>query len=189
MIRAGSVGLLVSVCGLAISASAFAQDDTPRMAKVICAGDPECEVLAKHRLTADNLRRMFAVDRELITLMKEVPDLERRMDDLAMRVDPQRRLGKVTLGAQVHEGIPEIAEVFRRHKISGREYMFTHAVAMVTAMTDVTLAHGPQQEGPSETPAEWMTPAMKFWRSMDPALKAEADAWKKMRGYDQGINR
>jgi predicted transcriptional regulator len=174
-------GLLVSVFGLSI-ATAFAQDDAQRMAKVICAGDPECEALAAHRLTADNLRKMFAVDRELITLMKESPDLERRMDKLARSIDPQRRLGKVTLSAQVHEKIPEIAEVFRRHKISGRDYMFTHAVAMVTAMTDVTLGQG--------TPSpELMTPALKFWRSMDPALKAEADAWKKMRGYDQGINR
>jgi hypothetical protein len=179
----------VSVLALSIAATAFAQDDAQRMAKVLCAGDPECEALAAHRLTADNLRKMFSVDRELITLMKEVPDLEKRLDEVARRVDPQRRLGKVTLSAQVHEGIPEIAEVFRRHKISGREYMFTYAVAMVTAMTAVTLAHGPQREGRSETPPELMTPALKFWRSMDPALKAEADAWTKMRGYDQGINR
>jgi hypothetical protein len=67
--------------------------------------------------------------------------------------------------------------------------MFTHAVAMVTAMTDVTLAHASQRDGRSETPAELMTPALKFWRSMDPALKAEAAAWTKMRGYDKGINR
>ena len=187
--RAGSVGLLVSVCALSIAAPAFAQDDAQRMAKVICAGDPECETLAAHRLTADNLRKMFAVDRELITLMKEVPDLERRMDDVAKRVDPQRRLGKVTLSAEVHEGIPEIAGVFRRHKISGREYMFTHAVAMITAMTDDSLAYAAQRDGRNEVPSELMTPALKFWRSMDPALKAEADAWKKMRGYDKGLNR
>jgi len=181
--------LLVSVVGLSIAAAAFAQDDAERMATVICAGDPECQALAKHRLTADNLRTMFAVDRELITLMKEVPDLERHMEELARSLDPQRRLGKVTLSAQVHERIPEIAEVFRRHKTSGREYMFTHAVAMVTAMTDVTLAQGPERERQRETPPALMTPALKFWRSMDPVLKAEADAWKKMRGYDQGINR
>ena len=189
MIRAGYVGLLASVIALSIAATAFAQEDAQRMAKVICAGDPECEAIATHRLTADNLRKMFAVDRELITLMKEVPDLEKRMDEVARRVDPQRRQGKLTLSAQVHEGIPEIAEVFRRHKISGREFLFTHAVAMVTAMTDVTLAHEPQRAGRSETPPELMTPALKFWRSMDPALKAEADAWTRMRGYDQGINR
>ena len=189
MIRAVSVGLLVSVFALSIAAPAFAQDDAQRMARVLCAGDPECEALAAHRLTADNLRKMFAVDRELITLMKEVPDLERRMDEVSRRIDPQRRLGKITLIAEVHEGIPEIAAVFRRHKISGREYMFTHAVAMVTAMTDVTLAYASQREGRSETPPELMTPALKFWRSMDPALKAEADAWTRMRGYDQGINR
>ena len=184
MIRARYIGLVVSVFGLSIAATAFAQDDAQRMAKVICAGDPECEALSNHRLTADNLQKMFAVDRELIALMKEVPDLERRMDELAKRVDPQRRLGQVTLSAQVHEGIPEIAAVFRRHNTSGRGYMFTHAVAMVTAMTDVTLAHVSEREAP-----ELMTQALKFWRSMDPALKAEADAWTKMRGYDHGINR
>lgn len=189
MIRVGYVGLLVSVFGLSIAATAFAQGDAQRMAKVICAGDPECEALAAYRLTADNLRKMFAVDRELITLMKEVPDLESRMDELARNIDPQHRLGKVTLSAQVHEGIPEIAEIFRRHKTSGREYTFTHAVAMVTAMTDITLTQATGREGRSETPPELLTPALKFWQSMDPALKAEADAWKKMRGYDQGINR
>jgi hypothetical protein len=34
-----------------------------------------------------------------------------------------------------------------------------------------------------------MTQALKFWRSMDPALKAEASEWTKARGYDKGINR
>ena len=184
MIRARYIGLVVSVFGLSIATTAFAQDDAQRMAKVICAGNPECEDLSNHRLTGDNLRKLFAVDRELLTLMKEVPDLERRMDELARNVDPQRRLGQVTLSAQVHEGIPEIAAVFRKHNTSGREYMFTHAVAMVTAMTNVTLAHVSEREAP-----ELMTQALKFWRSMDPALKAEADAWTKMRGYDHGINR
>ena len=189
MIKARRVGLLVSIVGLSIASTVFAQDEAQRMATVICAGDPECEALAKHRLTADNLRRMFAVDRELITLMKEAPDLQRRMEELATSIDRQRKLGKVTLSAQVHEGIPEIAEVFRRHKTSGREYTFTHAVAMVTAMTDVTLSQGTQRGRPSETSPEFTTPALKFWRSMDPALKAEADAWTKMRGYDHEINR
>jgi hypothetical protein len=189
VVKARYAGLLVSVLGLSIASAAFAQDDAQRMAKVICVGDPECEALATHRLTADNLRKMFAVDRELITLMKDSPDLERRMHELAKSIDAQQRLGKVTLSAQVHEGIPEIAEVFRRHKITGHEYMFTHAVAMVTAMTDVTLAQGTQAGRTSEIPSELMTPALKFWRSMDPALKAEAEAWKKMRGYDHAIDR
>ena len=34
-----------------------------------------------------------------------------------------------------------------------------------------------------------MTQALKFWWSMDPALKAEAEAWKKTWSYDQGISR
>jgi hypothetical protein len=189
VVNARHIGLVVSVFSFSLAPIAFAQEDAERMTKVTCAGDPECEALATYRLTADRLRKMFAVDRELVTLMREAPDLERRMDELATTIDPQRRLGKLTLSTQVHEGIPEIAAIFRRHHISAREYMFTHAVAMVTAMADVTLAGEAQGGGTSKTPPELMTPALKFWRSMDPALKAEADAWKKMLGYDQGINR
>jgi hypothetical protein len=189
VIRPRYTGVVVGLFCLSIATAAFAQDDAERMAKVLCAGDPECEALAKHRLTAANVRTMFAVDRELVALMKEVPDLDRRMDELAKNVDPLQRLGKVTLSAQVHEGMPEIAELFRKHNTSGREYMFTHAVAMVTAMMDVTLSHAARRDRRNETPPELMTQALTFWRSMDPALKVEADAWKKMRGYDQGINR
>ena len=164
------------------AASAFAQDDAERMAKVLCVGDPECEAIGTYRLTAENLRKMFAADRELFTLMKEIPDLQGRMNQLAMSIDPQRQLGKLTLNAQVYEGIPEIAQVFRKHKTTGREYVFTYAVAAVSAMSDASL-------GRNVPPSEFMTPAMKFWRAMDPTLRAEADAWKKMRGYDKGINR
>jgi hypothetical protein len=171
------------------TSDAFAQNDAERMAAVICAGDQECLARAKHRLTAEGLRTMFAVDRELVTLMKEVPDLEKRMDELARRIDPQRRLEQVAVSAQVHDGIPEIAEILRRHKTNGREFVSTYVVAMVTAMTDDTLAYEAQRSGRNEVPSELMTPALRFWRSMDPALKAEADAWKKMRGYDKGINR
>ena len=35
--------------------------------------------------------------------MKAVPDLENRMDEMARRIDPQRRLGAVNVGAKVHE--------------------------------------------------------------------------------------
>lgn len=189
MIRGPSVALLVSIVGVCVAGRAFAQDNPQSMAKVMCAGDPECETLATYRLTADNLRKMFAVDGDLSRLIKARPDLERRMDELTRQIDPAGRLGKLTVSAQVHEGIPEIAAILRRHKISGHEYMFTYAVAMVTAMADATLAYGARQDKRNEIPPELMTPALKFWRSMDPPLKAEADAWTKMRGYDQPINR
>ena len=85
-------------------------------------------------------------DRELFTLMKD-PDLGRRMGELTRSIYPQRRRGQVTISAQVYEGIPEIAQVLRRHHISGREYAYTHAVAMVTAMADVTLSYEAQRTG------------------------------------------
>jgi hypothetical protein len=153
-------------------------------------GNPDSEAVAKHRLTVENVRQMFAVDRELFPLMKQVPDLQRRADELATRIDPQRRLGAVAVEAKVYEAMPEIAEILRRHRISGREYTLTHLVAMVTAMADDTLTYeGLRPGGVNEVPPELMTPALKFWRSMDPALKAEAAEWKKMQGYDKGINR
>jgi hypothetical protein len=174
---------------LCLPQAAFAQSDAERMAEVLCVGDPACLTLSKHRLTAEGLRQMFAVDRELVALMKANPDLERRMSELAQRLDPQHRLGELELDAQVHEGIPEIAQILRKHRTTGREYTMTHTVVMVTAITDGSLAYEAQREGRNRIPPEMMTPALEFWRSMDPALKIEADAWKKMRGYDKGINR
>ena len=38
--------------------------------------------LADHRLTVENVRQMFAVERELLKLLKEVPDLETRIGEL-----------------------------------------------------------------------------------------------------------
>ena len=185
VIRARSLAVLVSVSWLSVTGAAFAQDDAQRMAQVLCLGDPECEAIAAHRLTADNLRKMFAVDRELVRLMKEVPDLDRRMDEMATSIDRQGQLGKLTLSAEVHGRIPEIAEVLRRHRMSGRDYVLTHLVAMVTAMSDVALTRGTQRGEPNGTSAELVTQPLKFWRFMDRTLKDEADAWKKMRGYDQ----
>ena len=187
------IGLRLSVVLMSIlclpPAAALAQDDAERMARVLCLDDAECLARAKHRLTADTLRKMFAVDRELFTLMKEAPELKGRMDELATRIDPQRRLGDEIRTAQVLEGIPEIAQILRTHRISGREFMLTYSVAMVTAMADDSLTYEAQSEGRKEIPSALMTPALKFWRSMHPALKVEAAAWKKMRGYDQGLNR
>ena len=93
------------------------------MLEVLCLDDAECLSRAKYRLTADNLRRMFAVDRELFTLMKEAPELKGRMDELGTRIDPKRRLRDDALTAQVLEGIPEIAQILRTHRISGREFL------------------------------------------------------------------
>jgi hypothetical protein len=118
-------------------------------AAMLAQGDPDSEAIAKHRLTVENVRHMFAVDRELFPLMKAVPDLERRADELARRTDPQRRLGVVAVNAKVYEAIPEIAEILRRHGISGREYTLTHLVAMVTAMADDTLTHEALRHGGS----------------------------------------
>jgi hypothetical protein len=181
----GSV-LCISIAGTP------AQDKQNQEALVamLAQGNPDSEAIEKHRLTVENVRQMFAVDRELFPLMQEVPDLERRADELARRIDPQRRLGVVAVDAKVYEAIPEIAAILQRHRISGREYMLTHLVAMVTAMADDTLTdEALRHEKLNEIPPLLMTPALKFWRSMDPALKAEAAEWKRMRGYDKGINR
>ena len=181
------LGLLLSVL-CCLPTPAFAQDEAERLAMVLAAGDPEAEALVKHRLTVENVRKMFAVDRELFPLFKEDPDLRRRMSEVAQSIDPQRKLGTHTLDAQVYEGTPEIGQILRRHQISGREYTFTYVVVVTTLIVDVMESHEAQGEGVKEIPA-LMTQGLKFWRSMDPALKAEAEAWKKMRGYDKGISR
>jgi hypothetical protein len=183
--------LIVAGSLLCISALGPSTQDRPDdMARVLAAGDSETEAFAKHRLTAENLRQMFAIERELLTLMKESPDVETRATELARRIDPERRLGTVLVTVKMYEGTPEIARILQKHRMSAREYMLTRGVAMVTAMTDSNMTpEVMRHEGWKEIPPVFMTPALKFWRSMDPALKTEADEWAKAHGYDKGINR
>ena len=158
------------------------QDNSDLMAALLAQSNPDHKALANHRLTAENLRQTFAIDRELLKFMQDTPDWEERTGELQKRFDPQRRGGMVTIGAKVYEGIPEIKQILQRNGMTGREYMLTSLVAMVTQMADEALSQeAAGREGGNDIPKELMTPALKFWRAMDPALKAEAEEWKKVR--------
>jgi len=158
------------------------QDDSELTAVLLAQGSADQKAIANHRLTSENLRQTFAVDRELLTFMKQTPDWEEQAGELRKRLDREGRGGIVTIGAKVYEGIPEIKAILQRNGITGREYMLTSLVALVTQIADEALSHeAPGREGANEIPKELMTPALKFWRSMSPALKAEADDWKKVR--------
>ena len=137
------------------------------------------DALAHHRLTADNLRQTFAVDRELLQLLERSPEVDARAAALERRLD-RERLGTIAVAVQVYEAMPEIVQILQRQKISARDYVLTKILAMIVEMADVppearaVLLAGPAQDS-------FMTPALKFWTAMDPALKAEAAEWRRVR--------
>ena len=169
------------------SAGALVQDkDYEALVKVITLGDPNSSAIALHRLTVTNVRQMFAVDRELLELRKRIPDLETRLSELRRQFDPQGRAGSaaVDLDAKVYEAMPEIAEILQRHKISAREYQLTRLSGFLAAMWDEALPDEFLKTKEGREAADFMTmPAFKFWKSMPPALKAEADDWKNAQGF------
>ena len=172
------LGMVLCVSG----ASAPGQDkDYEAVVKAITMGDPDSAAIALHRLTVTNVRRMFAVDRQLLELRKADPDLDTRVSELRRQFDPRGRAGsaEVELDAKVYEAIPEIAQILRAQRISGREYQLTRLAAFLAAMWDEALPDEYLQtrEG-REMARSMMSPALKFWKSMPPALKAEADDWK-----------
>jgi hypothetical protein len=134
------------------------------------------DALARHPLTVQNVRQMFAVDRELLLLLKKLPDLDARAGELERRFDSQR-LGIVDVGTTVYEAMPETAQILRKHKISGREYLLTKIAAMIAEISEGASAVGARQ-GESEG---LFSPAMKFWTAMDAALKTEAAEWRDVR--------
>jgi hypothetical protein len=169
------------------SAGTLEQDkDYEAIVRVITAGDPDSAAIALHRLTVTNVRQMFAVDRELLELRKRVPDLETRLSELRRQFDPEGRAGNaaVDLDAKVYEAVPEIAEILQRQKISGREYQLTRLAGFLAAMWDEALPDEFLKTKEGRDAADFMmTPALKFWKSMPPALKAEADDWKTAQGF------
>ena len=179
-----SVALGIALC--VSSAGTPVQDrDYEALAKVLAAGDPNAEALAKHRLTAHNLRQMMAVDRELLDLLKMAPDLETRIAELHRRFDPRGRAGSaaVDVDAKVYEAIPEIAQILQGQKMSGREYWLTKMQAVIAALWDEVLTPEALQTDEGRALAkDMMSPALKFWKSMPPGLKAEADEWKTAQG-------
>jgi hypothetical protein len=164
------------------SAGTLGQDkDYEALVRVLTIGDPDSAAIAMHRLTVTNVRQMFAVDRELLELKKTLPDLETRVSELRRQFDPQGRGGSaaVELDAKVYEAMPEIAQILERQKISGREYQLTRMAGFLAAMWDEALPDEFLQTKDGREMAKiMMTPALKFWKSMSPALKAEADDWK-----------
>ena len=119
------------------SAGTLGQDkDYETLVKVLTIGEPDSAAIAMHRLTVTNVRRMFAVDRELFELEKTVPDLETRVSELRRQFDPQGRAGSVAveLDAKVYEAMPEIAQILQRQKISAREYQLTRLAGFLAAM-------------------------------------------------------
>ena len=168
------------------SAGTLAQtQDYEALVKVLAAGDPNVEAAALHRLTVQNVRQLFAVDRELLDLRKRVPDLDTRVAELRRRFDPEGRAGSaaVDVDAKVYEAIPEIAQILQRQKMSGREYWLTKMQAVVAAIWDEALRpEALRTDADRELAKEMMTPPLEFWQSMSPGLTAEADEWKKAQG-------
>jgi hypothetical protein len=177
--------VLGSVLCLSIAGTPAQDKAGQDMPTWLALGDPDAEAIRNHRLTVENVRKMFAVERELIKLMKEVPDLNTRAAELARRFDPDNLTGNVAVEVKVYEGLPEIAQILQRHNISAREYLLTNMVATVTAMIDETRADEAFRSERID-PEFMITPALKFWRARDPALKAEMDEWKKVRAEMTG---
>jgi hypothetical protein len=169
--------LLAGVLCLSIT-GARAQGNIP---SALVTNEDE-RAIAKHRLTVDNVRKLFAVDRELLTLMTDVPDLRTRAGELRTRIDPHNLETSLVLETKVLEGIPETAEILQRHRITAREYVVTKRVAIGAAMSDEALKGEALQRQENAAIAQFMTnsQALQFWRAMDPALKAEAAEWKKV---------
>lgn len=85
--------------------------------------------------------------------------------------------GSFTAGTTVYEAMPEIAQILRKHKISGREYLLTKIAAMIAETTEGAVAIGAVQAESGGL----FGPARQFWTAMDAALKADAAEWRKVR--------
>lgn len=159
--------------------STLPQDNIPG---ALVTNDDE-RAIAKHRLTVENVRRVFAVDRELLELMKRDPGVGTRTAELGSRVDPNHSAGSLAVETKIFEGTPEIAQILQTQGISAREYILTKRVAIGAEMSDEALKSDALQQKENSEIAQFMmtSQAVVFWRRMDPALKTEAAEWKRVR--------
>ena len=139
---------------------------TPALAQTAADQD----VILKHRLTLDNVKKVFAVDKDLLTLATTNPAL-------AEKAAKQKPTG-LDDSAKLLESIPEVAAVLKSHGISGRDYVLT-----MLAMTGTAFAYQFASAGKMpELPAGVQKDNLEFWKSNITALKPAFDEWQKVRG-------
>ena len=147
-IGVGCAVVMAAALGVQAIAATVSQDDLNQHVR-------------QYRLTADNLRKMLAVDSELATLAKTA--------------EAQPSAG-IEATVKTLDSDPQALGVFKKNQISGRDYLLTLATALFTDLL-VELAGS----GQAVTPEGITKDNVNLWKILPPDLRMTLQEWKKRR--------
>jgi hypothetical protein len=138
----------------------------PALDQTLAAADQEA--LMKHVLTLANVKKVFAVDRELLQLAIEQPALAKK----AAQVKPTG----IEDAAKAIGEVPEVMAVLKKHGFTPREYLLN-----VFTMATTQVTHGFSAGKTADMPAGALKTNVEFWQANLAALKPSVDEWTKTR--------
>ena len=134
------------------------------------------KAVMQHRLTIDLIRKILAVDRDLVAVLKKDPAFLKRFS--------QPATGLEASAAQMNN-TPEVANALKAHRITAREYLLTQLALFSTALTHEFMASGKLKELPPNTP----THNIEFWKANVETLKPLEAEWRKIRAEIMGYTK
>ena len=135
----------------------------------LAQSEADQKAVMNHRLTVKNVKKVFAIDKELLKLAIANPAI-------AQKISNQKPSG-LDEAVKLIGTIPEVSAVLKTHDISARDYLLT-----TVTMTGTTFAYQFAAAGKMpEMPPGVQKDNLEFWRTNLPTMKAAADEWQKTR--------
>ena len=131
--------------------------------------EADTQALLSHRLTLDNVNKVFAVDKDLLAIAKTNPELVKKASEV--------RPTGLDEAAKTMASFPEVAAVLKTHGLTSRDYLLTMITLTTTAMTHDMMASGKIPAGAPGLP----TANLEFWKANVTTLKPAMDEWQKNR--------
>jgi hypothetical protein len=142
----------------ALSVLASAQTITPA----------DQEALMQHVLTMANVKKVFAIDRDLLQLANGNPAIAQK----AAQLKPT----SLDAAASAMNDVPEVAALLKKHGFTARDYLL-NMITMATTQATYGFTGGKT----AEMPAGALRTNVEFWSANLAALKPSLDEWQKTR--------
>jgi hypothetical protein len=135
----------------------------------LAQSEADQKAVMNHRLTIENVKKVFAIDKELLKLAIANPAL-------AQKISNQKPSG-LDEAVKLIGSIPEVSAVLKTHDISARDYLLTTVTMTGTAFAYQFSAAGKMPE----MPAGMQKDNLEFWKTNVATMKAAVDEWMKTR--------
>ena len=132
------------------------------------AQDEDTKKILNHRLTVEQVRKVVAVNREVLALLEKDADFRKRAEAAQDADGIEESIAAI-------EKVPQMTVLLKKHGITARDYLLAQMAMMSTSMTHEFISKGQMPALPPGFP----THNVDFWKANYKDLQPLEAEWKK----------